>query len=303
MTDTKHPTLHSPLPTPRVVGLGEVLWDFLPSGKSLGGAPANFAFHAQQLGARAAVVSCIGNDELGREMEQQFATLGLSTDYLRHNNHPTGTVTVQTHAGQPTYTIHTSVAWDFLPFDESFIELAEECDAVCFGSLAQRSELSRRSIQQFLAATRRDCLRIFDINLRENFFAAATIQASLAVADVLKLNDEELPVLINILQLPHDECTAIGDLMKRYPLRLIALTRGAQGSSLYSRNRISHHSGYTVKVVDTVGAGDAFSAALVMGLLRCEGLDAIHDRAAKLAAYVCSYAGGTSGEWRVANGE
>lgn len=279
---------------PCVVGLGEILWDMLPSGTFLGGAPANFAFHANQLGARGLVVSAVGTDDPGTGIVQELQQLGLSTEGLRQVTAPTGTVTVATVDGQPSYTIHTGVAWDQIPFDDGLQQLAQRADAVCFGSLAQRSPGSRRSLQAFLKGTRQDCCRVFDINLRQHYYDAATIEASLGLSIVLKLNHEELPIVAQLLGLPADPDGTVRGLLARFGLRLVALTRGSGGSSLYTKWRTSHHPGYPVdQIADTVGAGDSFTAALVMGLLHQDDLDAMHDRAARLASFVCTQRGAT----------
>ncbi|MES2789005.1 MAG: carbohydrate kinase [Planctomycetota bacterium] len=279
---------------PCVVGLGEILWDIMPSGTFLGGAPANFAFHANQLGARGLVVSAVGNDALGQQILDKLESLGLATTGLRRVPHPTSTVTVATVDGQPAYTIHTGVAWDYLPFDDALQNLARQADAVCFGSLAQRSPDSRHSLQQFLEATRKDCCRVFDINLRQHYYDTETIQTALELSHVLKLNHEELPIVADLLGLPAAPDATINALLQRFGLRLIALTRGGDGSSLYSRWRVSHHPGEPVaQIADTVGAGDSFTAALVMGLLHQDDLDVIHDRASKLASFVCTQRGAT----------
>ncbi len=283
-----------PIKPPCIVGLGEILWDILPSGTFLGGAPANFAFHANQLGANGLVVSAVGNDDRGDGIICQLEQLGLAKNGLRRVEHPTGTVTVSTVDGQPSYTIHTGVAWDFLPFDDALRDIAQQADAVCFGTLAQRSPESRRSLQAFLQATRPDCCRVFDINLRQHYYDTSTIEASLQLSQVLKLNHEELPVVADLLQLPPDPELTVRELLQRYRLRLIALTRGADGSSLYTKWRTSHHLGYRVEqIADTVGAGDSFTAALVLGLLHQNDLDVIHDRAAKIASFVCTQRGAT----------
>jgi len=285
------PVLFDP---PCIIGLGEILWDIMPSGTFLGGAPANFAFHANQLGARSVVVSAVGDDELGDRIVDELGRLELTTQGLRRVSHPTGTVTVATVNGQPSYTIHTGVAWDHLPFDDALRHLAQQADALCFGSLAQRSPDSRRGLQAFLRATRPECCRVFDINLRQHYFDRETIETSLGLSQVLKLNHEELPVVADLLQLPADPTTTIRELLQRYGLRLVALTRGGEGSSLYTKWRVSHHPGHPVEhIADTVGAGDSFTAALVMGLLHQDDLDVMHDRAARLASFVCTQRGAT----------
>lgn len=289
-------TINNPaVSRPIVIGLGEILWDLLPTGKFLGGAPANFAFHANQLGAEGRVVSAIGRDDLGTQIQQQFVELGLSPAGLRIvDQRPTGTVTVEMRDGQPDYTIHTNVAWDELPFDAELENLARNAAAVCFGSLGQRSATSRQSIHAFLAATNKECLRVCDINLRQRFFDAGIIEASLKACDVLKLNHEELPIVATLLNLRDSSEDGVQELIRKFGLKLVVLTRGGQGSSLYGRWRTSHHPVEPIaEIVDTVGAGDSFTAAIVMGLLRLEDLDRLHARAARLASFVCTQHGAT----------
>lgn len=281
---------------PLVVGIGEVLWDMLPAGKQLGGAPANFAYHAQALGAQAICASCVGEDELGREVLSRLAALGMDGQFIAVDPaHPTGTVDVQVdEKGVPAFTIHQEVAWDFIPLSDDLLALAQQADVVCFGSLAQRWPVSRQTIRRFLAATPGQCLRVFDINLRQSYFDRQVIHESLELADVLKLNDQELGVLASLFEVGgDDEFATIGHLMSNYPLQLIALTQGGSGSRLYRSGRYFDHPGYPAQVVDTVGAGDAFTAALAMGLHQGLDPDAINDRANRLGSYVCSQAGGT----------
>ncbi len=259
-------TIHSPqseTEKPVVIGLGEVLWDLLPGGKKFGGAPANFAYHAQALGAEAYVVSCVGEDDLGDEILRQLDALGLSRDYVAVDaEHPTGTVSVELDAhGKPTYVIHENVAWDFIRSRPEMIGLAQRADAVCFGSLAQRSVVWRGALRDFVTATRDDCLRIFDINLRQNYFNVDSIAASLEWATVLKLNDEELPVVAKRLSIEGTEKEILGTLCRRFNLSLIALTMGGEGALLCSPEACSLQPGLPVEVADTVGAGDAFTAA------------------------------------------
>jgi len=280
---------------PTIVGLGEVLWDLLPEGKQFGGAPANFAYHAKAMGADAHVVSAVGDDELGREILGRLDRLGLGRDCVAVDaEHPTGTVSVALDEhGKPDFTIHTGVAWDFIPDMPGLVELAGRTDAVCFGSLAQRSDVSRATIRRFLDATGDGCLRVFDINLRQHYFNAEVIAESLGRADVLKLNDDELPVVAELLSLPADEGRFMDAVLRQHELTLVALTKGANGSVLRSRDGTSAVPGTRVNVADTVGAGDAFTAAVVMGLLAGRELDAIHNRANDVAAYVCTRPGAT----------
>ncbi|MEA2736224.1 MAG: fructokinase [Humisphaera sp.] len=279
----------------RAIGLGEVLWDLLPTGKQLGGAPANFSFHAQQLGARSAVVSAVGRDAPGDEIFAQLGELGIDTQHVAvDDKHATGVVTVTLDsAGVPSYVIEPGAAWDFLPASPAWMDAARDADVVCFGSLAQRSPMSRETIRAFLRATPRDCLRIFDINLRQSFYDADVIRHSLQLANVLKINDQELPVVAKLLDYAGNEAIVVRRLIEDFSLRLIALTRGERGSTLVALEETNGHLGLPAKLVDTVGAGDAFTAAVAIGLLRGESLPRINHAANRLAAYVCSQAGAT----------
>ena len=218
------------------VGIGEVLWDLLPGGRQFGGAPANFAYHAKALGVDAQVVSCVGRDELGDEILAYLDRLGLGHEHIAVDpEHPTGTVSVQLDAmGKPNYVIHEQVAWDYLSLLPQTLGLATRAHAVCFGSLAQRSAGSRLAIRDFLAATRPECLRVFDANLRQHYYNVDTIAVALEAADVLKLNDEELPVIARLLSIQGNVEEMLGTLCRRYNLKLIALTEGDRGSLLFS---------------------------------------------------------------------
>jgi fructokinase len=281
---------------PLFVGLGEVLWDLLPDGKQLGGAPANFAYHAQAQGARGLPVSCVGKDELGREIAVQLTAVGLDTHFLATTDTlPTGTVDVKLDAaGVPTFTICAPVAWDAIPFTPEMKELAGRADGVCFGSLAQRDARSRASIGAFLDATRPDALRIFDVNVRQEYYSLEVLECSLRRANVFKLNDQELPIVAKLLGLGCAEPrAALPELARRYDLRLVALTCGGEGSLLFSAGRFSEHAGVKAEVVDTVGAGDSFTATLAVGLLNGGELDALNRNANQVAAFVCAHAGAT----------
>jgi fructokinase len=280
--------------TPVVVGIGEVLWDVLPAGKQLGGAPANFAYHARALGADGYAISCVGDDPLGRELLGQFEQLGLSKRYIAvDRHHPTGTVDVHLDAdGKPYFVIHEGVAWDYLPPAPVFREVIEAADAVCFGSLAQRSLVSRATIGDLLGAVREDCLRVFDVNLRQRFYSRDVIFCGLQAADVVKLSDEELPVIARLMKLPGDDADEqMAALLCEFAPRLLVLTRGARGSVLLGPDGRSEHQGFPAEVADTVGAGDAFTAAVTVGLLRVLELDAINEYANRVASYVCSQPG------------
>ncbi|MHC4457556.1 MAG: carbohydrate kinase family protein [Planctomycetota bacterium] len=279
-----------------LIGLGEILWDMLPDGKKLGGAPANFAYHAQELGGNGVIVSCIGDDELGKEIMKQLEGLGLDLQYIAvDENHPTGTVTVELdEKGVPNFTIHENVAWDFIPSNSKLLELAAKTDAVCFGSLCQRSDVSRKTVRSFLEATGPDCLRVFDINIRQAFYNKTIVHDMLELSNVLKLNDDELPVVAGLLSLTGSQDDVFAQLTERYGLRLIALTKGANGSTLYAQGQSSDHKGFPPeKIADTVGAGDAFTAALALGLLHGKSLDNINENANRVASFVCSQSGAT----------
>lgn len=279
----------------QVVGIGEVLWDLLPAGPELGGAPANFAFHAQSLGARARVISRVGPDANGRGILSRFQEMGLGIEHLQVDaGAPTGTVTVQLSGeGIPEFTIHENVAWDGIEATSSARAAVGACHAVCFGSLAQREPVSRQSIQQLVAAAPPGAWRIFDINLRQHFFSRDVIEKSLRLSNVLKLNDAELPVVAEMFGLEGSAGQQIACMADRFGLEMVALTRGAQGSWLYRAGRWSTREARPVEVADTVGAGDAFTAGLALGLLLGMDLDEMHQAAGEVARYVCSRPGGT----------
>lgn len=278
---------------PRIAAVGEVLWDVFPDGPRFGGAPANVACHAAALGAPVAIVSCVGQDALGDQAAAFLQRHAVDTSHLQRSRHyATGTVQVQVDAaGKPTFTIAAPAAWDDIGWNTSLADLASTLQAVCYGSLGQRSDVSRRTIQQFVAATSDSCLRVLDINLRPPFIDDAVLRQSLQLANVLKLNDEELPRVAALTGTRGSEQQQLCELRQQWNLHLVALTRGARGSLLQTADATSELPGQAVTVVDTVGAGDSFAAALIAGLLRGEQLDAVHRRAAQLAAYVCTQAG------------
>jgi len=278
-----------------IVGIGEILWDLLPSGKQLGGAPANFTCHAWALGAEARLASRVGADDLGREIIERWTARGMPTDTIEvDGERPTGTVSVDVDAeGQPRYTIHEHVAWDRIEADDAALDAVGRADAVCFGTLAQRTKSSRAAIEVLLAATRPDALRIFDVNLRPPFVARDVIVESMKPANVLKLNEHELPVLADIFGLSGTAAEQVAALAGRFELRLVALTRGGEGSLLFADGALSEHPGLKTTVLDTVGAGDAFTAVLTLGLLHRWDLERINQHANEVAAFVCSQPGAT----------
>jgi fructokinase len=278
----------------RIVAIGEALWDLLPTGVQLGGTLANIAYHVQALGAETTLVSRVGNDPRGHDLLTTLVGLGLRTSSVQVDTAlPTGTVTVELTDGQPTYTVHADVAWDAIVADAHGQRACGAADAVCFGTLAQRDPRSREAILTLVSATPSHALRVFDINLRQQYYSRELIDGSLRIANVLKLNDDELRELRALLHLQGDDRSCIDQLMDRFQLRVVALTRGARGSLLRTQQAWSEHSGVPATVVDTVGAGDAFTAAMTIGLLLGRPLDQINDDANTLAAFVASSAGGT----------
>jgi fructokinase len=278
----------------QVVAVGEVLWDMLPAGRQLGGAPANFILHAQSLGASARLVSRVGDDALGREALDLLRGRGVGTELIQVGGEaPTGTVGVDLGPdNQPRFTIHENAAWDRLVVEEAALRAVADADAVCFGSLSQRTPGGARAVRQLVAASRPCALRIFDVNLRPPFVQPEVVETSLGLANVLKLNDQELPVLAAMLRLDGAEKQQLERLISRLKLRLVALTRGKQGSLLMGERDLSERPAVPVTVADTVGAGDAFTAALTVGLLHGWPLDEINSRAAEVAAFVCTQPGG-----------
>jgi fructokinase len=277
----------------KIAGIGEVLWDVFPDGEQFGGAPANFACHCRALGARSYVISCIGDDVRGERAVEFLQDHDVDTSALAvSDTHETGSVVVTLDsAGQPSFEIKDGVAWDHLPYSESLDSIASVLDAVCFGTLGQRHAESREAIQKFLAATPSHCLRVFDINLRQTYFTEEVIRASLNVANVLKLNDEELQVIAPVHDLEGSDEAVIRSLLEIYGLELVALTRGSRGSLIITPDAVSDVSGIEVSVADTVGAGDAFTAAMVIGYLNGWSLDKTNQFANRVAAFVCSKIG------------
>jgi fructokinase len=279
---------------PVVAGIGELLWDVLPSGKQLGGAPCNFVFHAIQSGCDGYPISAIGKDGLGVELKQNLDELGLSNRYVQENEYPTSTVTVALDKnGNPDYTIHENIAWDHISWNEDLEKLAKELDAVCFGSLAQRNPDSEQSIISFLAATRPDCLKVFDINLRQNFYSKALIINSLELSDILKLNENELPVVSGYLGLNGNQDFQLDQILRHFNLKYVVYTLGNKGSIIISDKERSFAEVPNVQIADTVGAGDSFTAIFIAGILKGVPLKEIHNRATGIAAYVCTQKGAT----------
>ena len=278
----------------KMAGIGELLWDLLPDGKQLGGSPMNVVYHCQAAGIKSVVVSAVGNDPPGNEIIKVVKQKGNSTDFIQRNtDQPTGTVSVKLENGIPDFTIHKDVAWDNIQWDDSLMELARSIDAVAFGSLAQRDPVSRATIKKFLVEMRPDSIRVFDINLRQHYYSKELIEEALKIATVLKINDEELPVLTKNLNITGPAYEQIKSIMQIYELKLVAYTKGGQGSILFSQDLTSVRNAPEVKVADTVGAGDTFTGVLIAGLLNNKPLVEIHKEASDRAAWVCTQQGGT----------
>ncbi len=275
-----------------IVGIGEALWDCLPEGRKLGGAPANFAYHVGQFGWRSTVVSAIGNDALGDEILQVFDKVKLSHDIARVG-WPTGTVQVTlSEDGIPSYEIYEDVAWDNIPWTEELAALAARTKAACFGSLAQRSPVSRQTIMRFLASMDENTERIYDINLRQHFYSLDVIEESLRSATMLKLNDEEIAVVAKLLGLSGSMEEQCRRMLSRYPrLRLVVLTCGAVGSYVFDAAETSYIETPKVVVADTVGAGDSFTATFVAHILAGASIREAHRKAVAVSAYVCTQHG------------
>jgi fructokinase len=277
-----------------IVGLGEVLFDiFAPDKKMLGGAPANFAYVATKLGDRGMVASRVGDDSVGVEIIESLQASGVDVSLIQtDDSHASGTVLISLNGGQPEYKITANAAWDNLELNDAWRDAAATCDAVCFGTLAQRGEVSRIAITDFVAATREDALRIFDVNLRQEFYSADIVLQSLQLANVVKLNSDELPVVAELLEIPGTrEFDVVKMLREKFDLRLACVTRGGSGSLLVTASEKSDHAGIEVEIADTVGAGDAFTAGMTHGLLRGHGLDEINERANRVGAFVASQVG------------
>ncbi len=277
-----------------VVGMGEALWDMLPEGKKIGGAPANFAYHVSQFGLSSCVVSAIGDDSLGKEIIENFASKGLN-HHIAQVPYPTGTVQVDIdQAGIPQYEIKENVAWDNIPYTAHLEALAENTKAVCFGSLAQRSVVSRSTINRFLDAMPQtdDTLIVFDINLRQGFYNKEILCNSMKRCNILKINDEELILVSRMFGYPgidlQDKCWI---LLGKYNLKMLILTCGINGSYVFTPGHVSFQPTPQVEVADTVGAGDSFTAAFIASLLKGKSVTEAHYLAVQTSAYVCTQNG------------
>lgn len=282
--------MHRPI---SVAGIGEILWDVLEDNENLGGAPINFAYHVTALGAQGIPISSVGDDQRGRRALAELAARGLSTECVSLSEpFETGYVKVALDdRGVPSYSFPADVAWDHLQLNKRLLSLARSFQAVCYGTLAQRSEPSRRAIHAFIDGLAPNVLRVYDLNLRQDFYSREIIQASLSKAHILKLSDEELPVIASLFSLAGTDKAVLGELIVRYRLDLVALTRGPQGCLLLSQEEAVDLPGIPCAVVDTIGAGDAFTAATALGRLQGRPLAEAADHANRLAAYVCTCQG------------
>ena len=275
-----------------VVGLGEALWDVLPEGKKLGGAPANFAYHAGQFGLDTIAISALGEDELAAETIKALKEHGLN--YLMpHVPYPTGTVQVTlTGDGIPAYEIKENVAWDNIPYTPEIAEIAKNCRAVCFGSLAQRNVTSWATIRQFLDDSPADCLKIFDINLRQQFYTKEVIEESLKRCNILKINDEELVVIKRMYGYDDLDMRGICEkILAEYGLKMLVLTCGTNGSYVFAPGLTSYQDTPKVTVADTVGAGDSFTGSFCAAILNGKPMEEAHKKAVAVSAFVCTQNG------------
>ena len=278
----------------RVVGLGEVLWDILPERTCLGGAPANFAYITTLMGDQGIVASRVGEDSRGVDALRRLEEVGVDIDHVQTDGvHPTGVVNVKIDVqGFAHYDIAHPVAWDSMEWTLDWRRLAEKADAVCFGSLAQRSKKSRETIRSFVEAASPESVKVFDVNLRQSYYCAEVVFDSMRLADIVKLNDEELPKIMSLGKFPHkDEVSSARRLRDEYQIEVVCITRGGRGSLLVRGQEASEHPGFRVKVADTVGSGDAFTAGLVHEYLHGAPLDLMNEVANLVGAWVASEVG------------
>lgn len=277
-----------------VVGIGELLWDIFDDQKCLGGAPGNVVYHCSQLGCQSHLISQVGQDQLGETMLDELNRLSVDDSLITKVKFDTGRADVYLdNKGIAQYRFPQKSAWDCIDTNQERINAAKQTDAICFGSLAQRSASSRKSIQTIVAATHPAAYRVFDVNLRSDEWDYSGLYDSIALANVVKLSDDELQQLIPLFNLPNDELAAIKSLCTDFNLKLVALTKGENGSILYSPDGLSQRQADKTNILDTVGAGDAFTAAIITGLLKGYPLEKLHTYACQLASFVCTKRGAT----------
>ena len=279
-----------------VVGIGEALWDVLPEGRKLGGAPANFAYHVSQFGLESYIVSAVGDDALGKEITDKFTEKKLN-HMVETVPYPTGTVQVELDPnGVPQYEIKEDVAWDNIPFTPQIEALAQRTRALCYGSLAQRNEVSRQTINRFIDAMPKtdDTMIIFDVNLRQRYYTKDVLDASMRKCNVLKINDEELVTISRMLGYPGTDLQSkCWILLGRYNLKMLILTCGVNGSYIFTSGNMSYLATPMVEVADTVGAGDSFTATFTSSIIKGLGVAEAHRRAVNVSAFVCTQHGAT----------
>lgn len=286
---------------PIIIGIGELLWDILPTGKKAGGAPINFVFHASRMGADSYAISAIGKDLLGDEIMKEVDSININ-HIIERVKYPTGTVQVKLKEGLPDYTIIEDVAWDYIPMTNKIKELAKKADVICFGTLAQRSEMSRNTIQSALSFVPEKAYRIFDINIRQNFYSKDIIVESLSACNIFKVNEEELlilKVLFNKQESSEDQTCKW--FVKKFNLKFMILTAGEHYSKIFTPESTSHIKTPKVTVIDTVGAGDAFTGAFISSILNEESLSEAHSKAVNGAAFVCTKSGAWVKEGHINN--
>lgn len=275
---------------PIVVGIGELLWDVFPDGKKAGGAPINFVYHATQLGAKGYAVSAVGNDDLGREILSRLKQSGIN-GIIEHVDYPTGKVLITLQNGIPEYEIVQNAAWDHLPCSAKAVQILQQADAVCFGTLALRNSDSREHILQMLSCVPDTAVKLYDINLRQHYYSSELIETLLKRANVFKINIDEMAVIRPLFNLNGTDEEVCRALMRRYNLKYVIFTAGEKFSTVYAPDETSYFETPAVKVADTVGAGDSFSAAFVYSLLTGKSLQQAHQTAIKVSAFVCTREG------------
>ena len=275
---------------PIIVGIGELLWDIFPTEKRAGGAPVNFVYHATQMGAEGYAISAVGKDSLGTEILEELDKNGIQ-HCIRTVEYPTGRVIVNLQNGIPSYIIAEDVAWDHIPLTQEAIDITRKADAICFGTLAQRSEESRKTLHSLLSYIPTESLRFFDINIRQSYYSKELIVDLLSYANILKMNDEELDILRSMFSLTGSNDDICRWFVKKFSLRFLILTAGSSYSSIYTASEMSTLATPSVDVCDTVGAGDSFSGAFVYSILIGKNLVEAHKKAVDVAAFVCTQRG------------
>lgn len=275
---------------PVIIGIGELLWDMLPTGKRAGGAPINFVYNATQLGAEGYAISAVGKDALGEEILKELQKSGIK-GIIDRNAYPTGVVEVSLKNGIPSYTIVEGTAWDHINILPEAIEIMKKADAVCFGTLALRHEHSKQTIKKLLHYAPQTAFKLFDINLRGTYYSADLIDELLRLSNIFKINDDEIKIVCKLFNLGTDDETTCRILVEKYNLKYLIFTAGDKFSIVYSQNEKSYLKTPVINVCDTVGAGDSFSAAFVWSLLQGESLTHAHQNAVKTSAFICTRAG------------